>query len=88
MAKQDDYQRTALRLPKGLHSKILGSAEDRGCSMNAEIIQRLEQSFEGRTISTSDMTSTDAIALMTVLKDKLDIALTQPIPVYVPDKKD
>lgn len=45
MATQDNYIKTAFRIPRALHSKILASAEEKGRSMNAEIIDRLERSF-------------------------------------------
>lgn len=48
MAKQDDYIRTALRVPPELHAKIHASAEDAGRTFNAEIVQRLQESFEPR----------------------------------------
>jgi hypothetical protein len=41
MAKQDSYIKTAFRLPRELHAELLASAEKRGRSMNAEIIDRL-----------------------------------------------
>ncbi|MGI4847557.1 MAG: Arc family DNA-binding protein [Janthinobacterium lividum] len=41
--KQDDFIKTALRLPRDLHSEVQESAEKNGRSMNAEIIARLEQ---------------------------------------------
>lgn len=46
MATQDEYIKTALRLPRALHAEIQASAEDRGRSMNAEIITRLQKSYE------------------------------------------
>lgn len=45
MAKQDDYVKTAFRLPKAIHFALQESAEDKGRSMNAEIIDRLTNSF-------------------------------------------
>lgn len=45
MATQDDYVKTALRLPKALHSKLQEAADATGKSMNAEIIARLERAF-------------------------------------------
>lgn len=45
MATQDDYVKTALRLPKGLHLKLQEAADATGKSMNAEIIARLERAF-------------------------------------------
>lgn len=41
MATQDDYVKTALRLPRELHASLLKDAEEAGRSMNAEIIDRL-----------------------------------------------
>jgi regulator of replication initiation timing len=43
---QDDYLKTALRLPRDLHAKIQEAATASGRSMNAEIVARLEKSFE------------------------------------------
>lgn len=42
MANQDDFIKTALRLPRGLHARIQSSAAAAGRSMNAEIIDRLQ----------------------------------------------
>lgn len=42
MATQDDYIKTALRLPRDLHSRLLHSAEAKGRSLNAELIDRLQ----------------------------------------------
>lgn len=44
MATQDEYIKTALRLPRDLHRSIQESAEEAGRSMNAEIIARLQAS--------------------------------------------
>jgi predicted transcriptional regulator len=46
---QDDYIKTALRLPRELHAEIKDAAEYHGRSMNAEIISRLESA--GVTLS-------------------------------------
>lgn len=43
---QDDFQKTALRLPKDLHARLHESAAAVGRSYNAEIVARLAQSFE------------------------------------------
>jgi len=45
MAKQDDYIKTALRLPRALHIRLTDAAEARGNSLNAEFVARLEGSF-------------------------------------------
>lgn len=42
---QDDYIRTALRVPPELHARIHESARDTGRTFNAEILARLEASF-------------------------------------------
>ena len=47
MAKQDDYIKTALRLPRELHQRIQESADSKGRSMNAEIIDRLSNAGDG-----------------------------------------
>jgi len=47
MAKQDDYIKTALRIPRALHSQLTASAEQKGCSLNAEFVSRLEASLHG-----------------------------------------
>ncbi|MBA4710556.1 Arc family DNA-binding protein [Aquitalea aquatica] len=44
---QDDYIKTALRLPRDLHAQIQAAAAVSGRSMNAEIVHRLEKSFGG-----------------------------------------
>ena len=45
MATQDDYLKTALRLPRDLHARLLKAARDSSKSLNAEIVTRLEASF-------------------------------------------
>lgn len=44
MAKQDDYARYTIRIPTELYERVRGSAGD--ASVNAEIIRRLELSFQ------------------------------------------
>ncbi|MCC4621769.1 type II toxin-antitoxin system HicB family antitoxin [Xanthomonas cassavae CFBP 4642] len=43
---EDGYTRITLRIPDGLHAKLTGEAARTSKSMNAEIVQRLESSFE------------------------------------------
>lgn len=45
MATQDDYIRTALRVPPELHAQIHESAKVNNRTFNAEIVARLEGSF-------------------------------------------
>ena len=48
MAKQDEYVKTALRLPPQLHASLSGAAAERGHSLNAEMVRRLDESFSGK----------------------------------------
>lgn len=43
--QQDDWHKTALRLPKALHATIHDAAAKNGRSFNAELVARLEASF-------------------------------------------
>lgn len=45
LTNQDEYIKTALRLPRALHTAVQEAAESAGRSMNAEIIRRLELSL-------------------------------------------
>lgn len=45
-AHQDDYQKTALRVPRELHAKIIDAAKKNNRTMNAEIVERLGASFD------------------------------------------
>ncbi|MFT0167522.1 Arc family DNA-binding protein [Paraburkholderia mimosarum] len=45
MANQDDFIKTALRLPRELHTAIRAAAESASKSMNSEIIGRLHESL-------------------------------------------
>lgn len=42
-----DIQKTALRLPRELHTAILDAASKSGRTMNGEIVYRLQQSLDG-----------------------------------------
>ena len=51
-----DIQKTALRLPRELHTAILDAASKSGRTMNAEIVYRLQQSLdEGRAETISNI---------------------------------
>lgn len=45
MATQDDYIRTALRVPPGLHAQIHEQAKSNNRTFNAEIVSRLQMTF-------------------------------------------
>ena len=42
----NEIHKTALRLPKSLHEAVHKAAKESGRTMNAEIVYRLQQSFE------------------------------------------
>ena len=44
--KKDDYFRSQFRLPYDLYEKIKASADDSRRSLNAELVKRLQESFE------------------------------------------
>ena len=46
MAKQDDYIKTALRIPKSLHARLTAQADSKGRSLNAEFISSLDGAAE------------------------------------------
>jgi hypothetical protein len=55
MAKQDDYTKTALRLPRDLHQLLTDAAAGRGQSLNAEMVSRLLGSFKAPSLSDNPM---------------------------------
>lgn len=50
MPLQDEYIRTALRLPPELHQRIHQAADKAGRSFNAELIARISGSFDSQSI--------------------------------------
>lgn len=57
----EDIQKTALRLPRELHTAIHESAKKSGRTMNAEIVYRLQQSFNLSTIDGDDLPPVDKL---------------------------
>lgn len=53
MATQDDYIRTALRVPPDLHAQIHEAAKGNNRTFNAEIVARLQASFSDASSGTS-----------------------------------
>lgn len=73
MATQDDYIRTALRVPPELHAQIHKAAKDSNRTFNAEIVARLEQSFSPPTgESASFGYAVDQMLEWTMEKEKID----------------
>jgi hypothetical protein len=60
---KDDIQRTALRLPRELHTSIVESAKASSRTMNAEIVSRLEVSLLAEHPTTTLMSAKDALVL-------------------------
>lgn len=54
MAKQDDYIRYTIRVPQETYNLVTSAAEESGRSINGEIVARLTESFERRTLDLSD----------------------------------
>lgn len=46
MKSTESIQKTALRVPRDLHEQIHQAAQASGRSFNAEIVKRLQESFE------------------------------------------
>lgn len=61
---QDEYIKTALRLPRDLHKEIKEAAEYNGRSMNAEIIARLDSKPKGTTLDDLARQNKDLRALV------------------------
>ena len=53
MESDDRYTRITLRLPKDLHARLSEAADDTSKSMNAEIVARLQSSFDPPVLSGS-----------------------------------
>jgi tRNA uridine 5-carbamoylmethylation protein Kti12 len=70
---QDDFQKTALRLPKKLHALLHEAATENGRSYNAEIISRLQQTFDApQSLSSYDL-GIAHVAKMGVMSELADI---------------
>jgi len=62
MASQDDFIRTALRVPPALHAKIHEAAKAAGRTFNAEIVYQLERAY-GRSGFATEISAEDFEAL-------------------------
>jgi len=68
MATQDDFIRTALRVPPDLHARIHAAASVANRTFNAEIVNRLESSFNMPTPANA----TDTERLEEVIEATID----------------
>ncbi len=67
MAQQDDYIRTALRVPPDLHGSLHTAATTANRTFNAEIIHRLQQSFQA-----TETTPTFSAEVMVAVREEMD----------------
>lgn len=65
MATQDDYIRTALRVPPELHAQIHASAKANNRTFNAEIVARLSDSFKTYSDSEAHIQGTASVDAQT-----------------------
>lgn len=78
MAKQDDYARITLRIPAALHERINDACEKAKRSMNAEIIERLEKSFDDDFMpgmSRGELAMAGGKAFVTMMGAMLELAV-------------
>lgn len=68
---QQDIQKTALRVPRELHTKIHEAADSSGRTMNAEIVHRLESSFGGTVVPDGLPSAAEARALAQQARQEL-----------------
>ncbi len=77
----DRYTRITLRLPKELHAKLSAAADETSKSTNAEIVARLEESFEAKATSEGRATVLELKSMMTeisLFSALLSMAQQQP----------
>jgi hypothetical protein len=68
MATQDDFVKTALRLPRELHAEIQAAALAAGRSMNAEIIGRLQTKDDAASLLLERLRTSEDELLKTTKK--------------------
>lgn len=73
MATQDQFVKTALRLPRPLHAEIQAAANAAGRSMNAEIIDRLQSGSTDATAALLKRLEGSERALMESQKKQIDV---------------
>ena len=70
---QDDYIRTALRLPRDLHGQVKSAAKGAGRTMNAEIIARLAAAEERTNFETLIKQNEDLKQMMREMLDAIEL---------------
>jgi hypothetical protein len=64
-----------LRWPEGLKEKVAQSAKEHNRSMNADIVARLEQSFEAKKVNKSDLTTEELMEELSSRLEKFKITI-------------
>ncbi len=64
-----------LRWPEGLKEKVAQSAKEHNRSMNADIVARLEQSFEVKKVNKSDFTTEELMEELSSRLEKFKITI-------------
>lgn len=70
---QDEYHRTALRLPKDLHRQVRLAAEASGRTMNAELLARIAGADEVATNKELVRQNAELKAMLREVLDALEI---------------
>lgn len=65
MNTDDRYARITLRIPKELHAQLASAADETSKSTNAEIVARLEESFEEKSFTEGKQTVLELKSMMT-----------------------
>lgn len=65
MNTDDRYTRITLRIPKELHAQLASAADETSKSTNAEIVARLEESFEEKSFAEGKATVLELKSMMT-----------------------
>ena len=79
MEKDTETIRTSLRIPKNLYDQLYKAAQERGLTMHADMIARLEASFARRSITDEEI---EAVA------ERVAKKVTATVRVHFPDRKD
>lgn len=70
---QDDYIRTAMRLPRALHAEVRKAASEAGHTMNAEIIARVAAASEVASFKVVMRQNEELKLLMREMLDRIEL---------------
>jgi TRAP-type mannitol/chloroaromatic compound transport system substrate-binding protein len=72
-APQDDYIRTAMRLPRDLHAEVRKAAKAAGHTMNAEIIARVAAAEDRPSLKDLMQQNAELKAMMREILDAIEL---------------